>query len=152
MRRTRARGQLWAFMFLSLRRTLELVVLVFRSQESKEIELLTEGLWVPRTSSGPLSWDHSRSTDDRENGPWPSHSSIAFTRVLQLLWLSRSNDSDLAIEVVMLRHAVAVLRRKVARPTLRPEDRALLAGLSRLLTRVKLHRFFFFVQPDTLLR
>jgi putative transposase len=75
---------------------------------------------------------------------------LAFTRVLQLLWLSRSNDSDLAIEVVMLRHEVAVLRRRVARPTLRPKDRALLAGLSRLLPRVKLHRFF--VQPDTLLR
>ena len=50
----------------------------------------------------------------------------------------------------MLRHEVAVLRRQIARPALRPRDRALLAGLSRLLPRVKLHRFF--VQPDTLLR
>jgi len=33
-------GQLWAFMFLVARRAFELVVLVFRSGKSKEIELL----------------------------------------------------------------------------------------------------------------
>ena len=75
---------------------------------------------------------------------------LAFVRILQLLRLSRRESSDLAIEVVMLRHEVAVLRRKVGRPTLRPSDRALLAGFSRLIPRAKLHRFF--VQPETLLR
>ena len=75
---------------------------------------------------------------------------LAFLRTIQILCLQRSKDSDLAIEVVMLRHEVAVLQRQVARPALRPPDRALLAGLSRLLPRRKLHRFF--VQPDTLLR
>jgi transposase InsO family protein len=69
---------------------------------------------------------------------------------MQILRLQRSDDSDLAIEVVMLRHEVAVLRRQEARPALRPSDRALLAGLSRLIPRTKLARFF--VQPDTLLR
>src|ERR1035438_431410 len=69
---------------------------------------------------------------------------------MQVLRLHGSDDFDLAIEVVMLRHEVAVLRRFVARPALRPSDRALLAGLSRLIPRAKLHRFF--VQPDTLLR
>ena len=38
----------------------------------------------------------------------------------------------------------------MARPALRPPDRALLAGLSRLIPRAKRSRFF--VQPDTLLR
>ena len=45
---------------------------------------------------------------------------LAFTRILQLSRLSRSASGDLAIEVVMLRHEVAVLRRQVVRPTLRP--------------------------------
>ncbi|MGP0109133.1 MAG: integrase core domain-containing protein [Acidimicrobiales bacterium] len=76
---------------------------------------------------------------------------LAFLRTMQILCLQRSDNSGLAIEVVMLRHEVAVLRRQVARPALRPSDRALLAGLSRLIPpRAKLHRFF--VEPDTLLR
>jgi hypothetical protein len=36
---------------------------------------------------------------------------LAFTRILQLSRLSRSASGDMAIEVVMLRHEVAVLRR-----------------------------------------
>ncbi|MGO8873372.1 MAG: integrase, partial [Acidimicrobiales bacterium] len=67
-----------------------------------------------------------------------------------MLCLNRRDSGDLAIEVVMLRHEVAVLRRQVDGPALRPTDRALMAGLSRLLPRAKLHRFF--VEPDTLLR
>jgi putative transposase len=75
---------------------------------------------------------------------------LAFVRILQLLWLFRMDNEDLTIEVVVLRHEVAVLRRQVDRPALRPSDRALLAGLSRLLGRRRLGRFF--VQPETLLR
>jgi hypothetical protein len=52
-----------------------------------------------------------------------------------LLRLSRSDSGELAIEVVMLRHEVAVLLRQVVRPALRPHDRALFAGLGRLLDR-----------------
>jgi hypothetical protein len=75
---------------------------------------------------------------------------LAFVRTLQLVGLRRCNADDLAIEVVILRHEVAVLRRQVARPALRPTDRALFAGLSRLISQAKLGRFL--VQPDTLLR
>jgi putative transposase len=75
---------------------------------------------------------------------------LAFTRILQLLRLSRRDNSELAIEVVMLRHEVTVLRRQVVRPALLPSDRALLAGLGRLLDRRRRGRFF--VQPETLLR
>jgi hypothetical protein len=42
--------------------------------------------------------------------------------------LSFTRDTDLAVEVVVLRHEVAVLRRHVHRPALLPFDRALLAG------------------------
>jgi putative transposase len=71
-------------------------------------------------------------------------------RVVQLVRLSCRAQDDLAIEIVMLRHEVAVLRRQVDRPALRPADRALLAGLSRLLSRAR--RGGFFAQPATLSR
>ncbi len=50
----------------------------------------------------------------------------------------------------MLRHEVAVLRRQIHRPMLEPANRAVLAGLARLLPRRRLGHFF--VQPATLLR
>lgn len=74
----------------------------------------------------------------------------AFCRVLQLIRLTCRSDTDLAVEVVMLRHEVAVLRRQVQRPLLQPADRAVLSGLARLLGRQRLG--YFFVQPETLLR
>ena len=86
-----------------------------------------------------------------EDGSWrsPSSTSPSFV-LLQLVRLSWGEQEDLAIEVVMLRHEVSVLRRQVARPALRPPDRAVLAGLSRMLSSVRRGRFF--VQPETLLR
>ncbi len=41
MRGRRARGQLWAFVYLAVRRLFELFLLSFRSEQSKEVELLT---------------------------------------------------------------------------------------------------------------
>jgi transposase len=75
---------------------------------------------------------------------------VAFVRLLQLLRLRRRERDELAIEVVMLRHEVAILRRQGNRPSLRPADRAVLAGLSRLVSKAGRGRFF--VQPETLLR
>ena len=40
MRGARARSQLWAFVYLCVRRLLEFVVLLVRSDDAKEIELL----------------------------------------------------------------------------------------------------------------
>src|SRR3974390_877204 len=64
--------------------------------------------------------------------------------------LNRRDSDKLAIEVVMLRHEVAVFRRQGTRPALDPTDRALLAGLSRLFDRTRRGRVF--VQRETLLR
>jgi putative transposase len=74
----------------------------------------------------------------------------AFCRVLQLIRLIFRRDSDLAVEVGVLRHEVAVRRRPVHQPALGPADRAMMAGLERLLPRQ--HLGHLFVQPSTLLR
>src|SRR5450759_41078 len=53
------------------------------------------------------------------------------------------------LEIVVLRHELAVMRRQSARPALRPADRAFLAAASRLLPRARWE--VFFVTPGTLL-
>ena len=45
---------------------------------------------------------------------------LAFVRILPLMRLTLRDSDELAIEVVMLRHEVTVLRRQVVRPALRP--------------------------------
>jgi putative transposase len=61
-----------------------------------------------------------------------------------------SADRELEIEVVVLRHQVKVLSRKVGRPKLRRIDKAFLAACSRVVPR---HRWgSFIVAPSTLLR
>ncbi len=54
------------------------------------------------------------------------------------------------MEIVVLRHELAVVRRQVARPELRPADRVFLAAASRLLPRTSWRSFV--VTPMTLLR
>ncbi|MFF3669936.1 integrase core domain-containing protein [Microtetraspora malaysiensis] len=70
--------------------------------------------------------------------------------VFQLLVLLGRGDRANAIEIVVLRHQVAVLRRQVNRLDLQPGDRVMLAALSRLLPRSSWN--VFFVTPATLLR
>ena len=76
--------------------------------------------------------------------------SVALQRTLQLvLLLFRSADSK-ELEIVVLRHQLAIMRRQVHRPTFRPSDRWFLAVAGRLLPRVKWSAFL--VTPATLLR
>jgi putative transposase len=60
------------------------------------------------------------------------------------------DDGAKDVELLVLRHQVTVLRRQVHRPELCPEDRVVLAALSRLLPRTRWSAFF--ATPATLLR
>jgi hypothetical protein len=66
-----------------------------------------------------------------------------------LVLLGRSSRSK-DIEILVLRHQLAVLRRQVARPRLSWADRAVVAALSRLLPNAR--RLGMLVTPGTLLR
>jgi len=57
---------------------------------------------------------------------------------------------DAEVEVLVLRHELAVLRRQIARPKLRRRDKLFLAAASRLLTRERWTSLL--VSPQTLLR
>jgi putative transposase len=74
---------------------------------------------------------------------------LALRRLLELLVLCwRSTDAK-EVEILVLRHQLAILRRQHPRPRLQPKDRALLAALSRLLPRPRWS--IFVVTPETLL-
>jgi putative transposase len=75
---------------------------------------------------------------------------LLFCQVLRWLVLLARSSAAKDVELLMLRHEVAVLRRQVTRPRLDWADRAVLAGLARLLPRPRWHRLF--VRPETLLR
>ncbi|CAI7977066.1 Integrase catalytic region [Frankia sp. Hr75.2] len=75
----------------------------------------------------------------------------ALTRnALGLMLLRVRGDTAKDVELLVLRHQMAVLRRQVNRPVLEPADRMILTALSRLLPRARWDAFF--VTPATVLR
>src|ERR1039458_3289322 len=70
-------------------------------------------------------------------------------RVMALVLLRFRSSDFKELGIVVLRHELAVLRRQVSRPVLRPAARAFLAAASRLLPRARWRSFF--VTPATLL-
>jgi putative transposase len=75
---------------------------------------------------------------------------LTFCQLLGWLVLLARRPAANNAELLVLRHEVAVLRRQAVRPRLGWADRAVLAGLTRLLPRPSRNRLF--VRPETLLR
>ena len=79
--------------------------------------------------------------------------SLLYLLLRRVLGLFRSDERAAAeadLEIVVLRHQLAVLRRQVKRPLYRASDRAFLAAASRLLPQALWRSFL--VRPETLLR
>jgi putative transposase len=74
---------------------------------------------------------------------------LLFRRALAVAALRLRSREFKELEIVVLRHELAVLRRQTPRPRLDERDRVFLAAASRLLGRAS--RPSFFVRPDTLL-
>jgi hypothetical protein len=75
---------------------------------------------------------------------------LLLRQVLKMLTQIARDGGAKDVEILVLRHQVAVLRRQVHRPVFEPADRVVLAVLSRLLPRPRWS--VFFVTPATLLR
>jgi hypothetical protein len=75
---------------------------------------------------------------------------VTLCRSIQLLALLARGDAAKDLEILVLRHQLAVLRRQTPPPKLQPTDRALLAAVSRFLPRAGWSCFL--VKPKTLLR
>jgi hypothetical protein len=75
-------------------------------------------------------------------------STVVFLLVRRLLAVvglgNRSDEKD--VEIAVLRHQLAVLRRQVARPRYTPSDRMLLATLAQLLSRQLVRRRWTYPQ------
>ncbi|MBP2329519.1 transposase InsO family protein [Kibdelosporangium banguiense] len=77
---------------------------------------------------------------------------LALTGVFALIRLLPTSNTDKDIEILILRHQLAILQRQVPKPRLTPPDRAFLAALLHRIPRPTLRTFHLTVSPDTILR
>ena len=110
-------------------------------------------LWGSRTGLHRLTCvsAHARRAACRHDGGMTTSLVYLLLRqVLQMLAQIARDGAAKDVELLVLRHHLAVLRRQVHRPDLEPADRVVLAAVSRLLPRSRWEAFF--VTPATLLR
>jgi hypothetical protein len=74
---------------------------------------------------------------------------LTLRALLRFVFLRRKRTDD-ELELVVLRHELAILRRQVSRPELSRGDRMFLAAISRILPRERWRAFL--VGPRTLVR
>lgn len=77
---------------------------------------------------------------------------LTMTTTFSLLRLLSISDRAKDIEILVLRHQLTVLQRKVTKPVFTREDRFLLAGLLHRLPMGTLRHLTLLVRPDTILR
>src|SRR5512132_1770440 len=75
---------------------------------------------------------------------------LAVRNLFALVWLLARPRRSKELEILVLRHELAILRRQARQPQLTRADRALLAAMSRSLPRLSWAGFP--VKPETLLR
>jgi putative transposase len=75
---------------------------------------------------------------------------LLLRRLLRILSSRDCADRQAQIEILVLRHEVAILRRQVRPPVYRMRDCALLAAASRILPRERWSAFL--VRPETVMR
>src|SRR5712692_2915914 len=75
---------------------------------------------------------------------------LVVRNLFALVWLLGRPRRSKEMEILVLRHELAILRRQTSRPKLTRADRALLASLSRSLARPAWA--VFPIKPETLLR
>ena len=73
-----------------------------------------------------------------------------FTKLLGWIVLCTRSDTTKDIEILVLRHQLAVLQRRTPRPRMSWTDRAVIAALTRLLPKPR--RLGLLVTPATILR
>ncbi|WP_308314409.1 hypothetical protein [Streptomyces sp. GbtcB7] len=77
---------------------------------------------------------------------------LAVSSVFALMRLLPMSDADKDIEILTLRHQLAVLQRQIDRRRVTPADRAFLAALLHQVPRARLRQLHLIVSPDTILR
>jgi hypothetical protein len=130
-----------------------------RGAQSNALTAKTEGTAAART--GPLGFANSAGlcrlarfecswSRSREGSLFWSFAYLVARNLYALVWLLARPRRSKELEILLLRHELAVLRRQAAQPRLTRADRALLAAWSRSLPRASWMSFP--VKPDTLLR